>query len=490
MKKIKPILCFILSAIIAASVCGCNSDNSSQIIYYGMADTPSTVDPQLAYTSAELMIVRNLFEGLLRENGDGEIVNGVITDYEKNGLTYKFNIKGNAVWSDGTPLTANDFVFGLTRAVLPETGAPYADSLMCIKNAAEIKQGKLRSDALAVTAADDKTLIIELAFDDSDFLRTLTTSICMPCNKTFFEKSTGKYGMSYETVLANGSYKLRKWTTEDFAMRIIKNDKYTGDFKPKNAAVYFSKSKDYTNFESLKRNTVDITQIDAADVSAAKDAGYNTFSQENKIIVLYTGADMPLKIRKVLYACALSADDKSKNGDYKIADTVYPDIFEVNAPKINIFAPDGAHKALTDTMKELKLNEFPQTTIEYSGDDTIKEIAKTIAGHWQQYLGIYINVTQSGSYDTVKSNIKNKSNYIAVYTIEINQANMTQYLDSLGVYNNGNYESLQNDILENCSRIPLAFGFTYYASSKSLTGIKYSNTNGVIDFSYIVKTSS
>lgn len=489
MKLIKKGLSLLLSAVFVFLMCACSDNRTSAIIYYGVAEPPKTIDPQLASTSFEFMVVRNIFEGLLRENDAGELVNGVITEYKKQGLTYVFTLKDNLTWSDGTALTANDFVFAFRRALSPVTQAPHAECLFSIKNAEKIHSGSMNPENLGVRAENDNTLIIELNYDDENFLFTLTTAICMPCNEKFFNDSTGKYGMSYETVLSNGTYKLTKWKTEEFAMRIARNGKYSGSFTAKNAAVYFSKSKDYTNIKCLEKNYVDIAEIGAEDVETARKNNLSVKAINNRVIILSVGSDFSENIRKALFMSAVSSEDFDGVGyGCRIADNVFPEILSVNnIEKYSLFGREEAEQLYKSEVKRLKLEKFPQNTIEYFGDESATEIVKTVAGHWQQYLGIYINISKQENSDTVKYNIKNKSDHIAVYSVDVNQNDISQYLDNFGVSGNKSPAQAQNEIISSYSNIPLAFCCTYYASSGSLSNIKYFGTNGIIDFSYIVK---
>ena len=87
----------------------------------------------------------------------------------------------------------------------PATAAPFASRLFAIKNAKEIGSGKKSADTLGVSAPDEHTVIIELAYDDPSFEEALTTSVAMPCNEKFFNESGGKYGLTLNTVISCGS---------------------------------------------------------------------------------------------------------------------------------------------------------------------------------------------------------------------------------------------------------------------------------------------
>lgn len=490
MNKFRRILCLILSLLIVLMLCGCGEDESSAIIYYGVTVPPKTIDPQKASTASEFLIVRNLFEGLMRENDNGELENGVITNYEKNGLTYIFHIKPDAVWADEneTPLTANDFVFALRRALEPKTAALHAKSLYCIKNAEQINNGNFDSEKLGVSALDEKTLKIELSYEDSEFLTTLSTAICMPCNKEFFNKSIGKYGMSGDTVLANGSYKMRKWITTDFAMRIIKNQAYTGNFKAKNAAIYFSKNKDYTNLECLNKHYFDICSIDTSDVEPAKSKGFNVLSLNNKVIVLSLSKDFSKDMRKALFGCTVKPDDFKNNKHLEIAKTIYPDILKISdVSQLNLYNPTASKKLYASEYKRLELTEFPQTAIQYYGDENTLIVSKLVASQWQQHFGLYINVAKANSLEGLEYARDNEKNSITIYSIDINQTNPYEYLEKLNSKVTGTFDTTQTNIIEDYSNIPLAYASSYYAFSEKISNVTLHSANGAFDFSQIQK---
>ena len=202
MNRILKALALITAAVFVFLCAGCGSRYQDAIIYFEIPERPSTLDPQTASTDSELVIVSNIFEGLLRKNAGGAIVCGVCESFEYENLTYTFKLREDAVWSNEEPLAADDFVFALRRAVTPSTKAPFASRLFCIENAESIYTGKASPDSLGVSAPDSRTLIIKLAYEDKDFEETLTTSVAMPCNEKFFTESGGKYGLTAEYTLS------------------------------------------------------------------------------------------------------------------------------------------------------------------------------------------------------------------------------------------------------------------------------------------------
>lgn len=484
MKLFIKVAAILLCLALTFSLCGCSEDGESAIIYYGITDVPNTVDPQTASSGVELMLVRNLYEGLLRQDTNGNIVNGVIDSYTYENNTYTFKISEDAKWSDGYSLTANDFVYALRRAVNPQTNSPNVDCLFSIKGAEDISKGLANPSALGVTAKDSKTLVIELIRQDDNFLYTLTMAICMPCRQSFFEGCVGKYGMSYDTTLTNGSYKLRKWATENFAMRITKNDKYTGDFIAKNGAVYFTKNNDLTTLECLDKSYIDIAQISYDDLKSA-NGKYSIKEIENIVWVLRFGPDFTADMKKALINSSLSKGDSQTIGrNIKISSSAFPSILDVNSEELSFYNLETAKYLYSEQLKLLTNKTFPKTSIEFYGDASAQNIAKKIAGNWQTNLGAYINIS-------ALPYLSSPEGYdLQVFSIEVSERNVYDYLKQLGYtyQHTTSLNEVQNIIFGGVSNtVPVAFSNSYFAYVDCLTNVVFSKTNGYIDFSQIVK---
>ncbi|MGB1209603.1 MAG: ABC transporter substrate-binding protein, partial [Paracoccaceae bacterium] len=135
---------------------------ADQTFTYRVLDEFSSFDPQVVEDVNGSEVVRDLFEGLYNQNGDGALVPGVALSHtvSADNKTYTFTLRDNAKWSDGKPVTAGDFVYAWQRAVDPELASPYAwyMELMSIENAAAIIAGDAEIDTLGATAIDDHTL--------------------------------------------------------------------------------------------------------------------------------------------------------------------------------------------------------------------------------------------------------------------------------------------------------------------------------------------
>lgn len=128
-------------------------------------DEPATLDPAKVVGLPEIQVLRDLFEGLVNQNEKGELTPGVATRWQSNdNRIWTFTLRDNARWSDGSPVTAQDFVYSWQRLVDPKTTSPFAwfAALAGITNAQAIINGKMPPDRLGVSAIDAHTLKVQL----------------------------------------------------------------------------------------------------------------------------------------------------------------------------------------------------------------------------------------------------------------------------------------------------------------------------------------
>src|SRR6185503_17286312 len=120
------------------------------VLRRGNVAEPETLDPQKYQTSYTGYILDDLFLGLTTMDARGRPIPGAAESWtvSPNGNIYTFKLRPGLVWSDGTKMTADDFVFGIRRAVDPKTAAPLGNIAMMIKNAMAVTEGKLKPDQL------------------------------------------------------------------------------------------------------------------------------------------------------------------------------------------------------------------------------------------------------------------------------------------------------------------------------------------------------
>lgn len=151
---------------------------------------PQTLDPHLAEGLPAAHILRDLFEGLTAESPEGRIIPGAAIRWNisRDGKTYTFYLRRDAHWSNGDPVTAEDFVYGLRRSADPATASKFAQVLLPIENAAEVLAGDLPASELGVTAMDEFTLQISMKDPTPYFLGLLNHSSTYPVHRASAEE--------------------------------------------------------------------------------------------------------------------------------------------------------------------------------------------------------------------------------------------------------------------------------------------------------------
>ncbi|MGD9738008.1 MAG: peptide ABC transporter substrate-binding protein [Bauldia sp.] len=162
---------------------------SAQTLYErGNSTDPVTLDPQLSVSAAEANILRDLYEGLVIHSPDGLLVAGVAESWEvsADGLVWTFHLR-DSDWSDGSPVTAADFVHAFRRLFDPALEAPDARLFLTIAGAADARSGEAKTDTVGVRAVDDRTLTITLAEPTPQLLQLLARPSALPVHRDLAE---------------------------------------------------------------------------------------------------------------------------------------------------------------------------------------------------------------------------------------------------------------------------------------------------------------
>ncbi|MEC7962237.1 MAG: peptide ABC transporter substrate-binding protein, partial [Pseudomonadota bacterium] len=189
---------------------------------YRILDEHSSVDPQVVEDVSGAEIVRDLFEGLMNQDKDGNLVPGVATGYTSNddNTVYTFTLRPEAKWSNGDTVTAHDFVFAWRRAADPALASPYQwfIELMSIQNAAAIIAGETAPDQLGVKALDDHTFEVTLSAPLPYFPQMTTHSTTFPAPQKVIE-AHGAEWTKPGNIVSNGAYVLTEHLPQERSTR-------------------------------------------------------------------------------------------------------------------------------------------------------------------------------------------------------------------------------------------------------------------------------
>lgn len=201
-----------------------------QVLNFINGDTIPSMDPSLATDEYGFQFLGATMEGLYRLDEKGQTSEGIATKHEvsEDGKTWTFTLREDAKWSNGDPVTANDFVYAWQRAVDPATGSEYGPYMMggVIKNATAVNKGEVPVDQLGVKADGDFKLVVELE-NATPYFESLTTfGTFLPLNQKFVEEKAATFATSADTLLSNGPYKFSNWTSTAQEWELVKNEDY------------------------------------------------------------------------------------------------------------------------------------------------------------------------------------------------------------------------------------------------------------------------
>ncbi len=215
---------------------------------------PETIDPALNSAVDGANMILHAFEGLLIIDKDGAIQPGQAETWEQSedGLTWTFHLRDGLKWSDGSDLTANDFVFAWKRICDPETAAPYAETVLSMVKGYDDAIGG-NTDALAVTAPDDKTFVVELSAPCPFFDSLAAFATLMPVQQATIEANGDGWAVSADTYVSNGPFYMTEWEV--------------------GSHITFSKNPYYWNADAIKLDK--LTFVLMEDANAAYSAYQN-----------------------------------------------------------------------------------------------------------------------------------------------------------------------------------------------------------------------
>jgi oligopeptide transport system substrate-binding protein len=234
---------------------------AEQVLRIGNSAEPQALDPARSENIQDSNIERDLYEGLITLDKNGSVVaaSAVSWTISTDGLVYSFKIRPDAKWSNGDPLTAEDFVWAYRRVVNPATGSKYAFLFFPIRNAEAIANGRIGDpQALGVRAVDGETLEITLASPTGYFLSLLSHPIFGPQHQATVEKFGDQFTRAGNLV-TNGAFKLQEWTPQSRIV-LTRNPHYWDAASVKLTEVtYLPIENQNEEFKRYRAGEVDVT---------------------------------------------------------------------------------------------------------------------------------------------------------------------------------------------------------------------------------------
>lgn len=277
--KIKKLCAIALTVALGVTTlvgCGADSAEVGQELIHNLGIEVKTIDPALNNAVDGSTVIVNAFEGLARVDENNKAVPGVAEKWEmsEDGKVFTFHLRDDAKWSDGEPVTAEDFKYSWTRALDPATAAEYAFQLYYIVGAREFNEGTGSADALGIKVIDEKTLEVTLENATTYFLELTAFPTLMPVRKDIVEANPEKWTLDPETYVSNGPFKLTEYNMKDSYV-FEKNDNYWRKDEVKLSKLTLKMLNDETSsYASVKNgefHTSDI--VPTAEIASGQEEG-------------------------------------------------------------------------------------------------------------------------------------------------------------------------------------------------------------------------
>ncbi|ROH91982.1 peptide ABC transporter substrate-binding protein [Stagnimonas aquatica] len=370
----------------------------------GNGNEPETLDPQRVEGVSASNIVRDLYEGLTSLSSRGEVVAGAAERWEvsPDGREYRFQLRAQARWSNGDPLTAEDFADGLRRSVDPATGSAYAQMLAPIEGATEVMVGARQLRELGVEVIDAQTLIIRLSSPRPYFLGLLSHPSTFPIHRPSLER-WGKDFARPGRLVSNGAYTLESWTPQS-SIRLKRNRYYWNDARTAIDTVVYQPSEDSnTELKRYRADELDVTyEIPLQQAPWLRQHYGQDLHVSSYLGTYFYGFNCsrpPFKDNpKLRRALTLAVDrqvivDKVMNGLALPAYSLLPPGLSGYTPQRPEWADWSRERRLAEARRlyaEAGYSEQRPLEVElrYNTHEDHKRIATVVAAMWKQWLGV------------------------------------------------------------------------------------------------------
>ena len=471
----KKLFSMVLCAMMALTLAGCggSGDDSSTYTYSSELDIKN-LDSSDAEDGCSFTALHAIIDGLMKPAKDGTTTYGIAKSSEvsEDGLTHTYKLR-DAKWSNGDPVTANDFVYAWHR-IFKNKGNYYymfCDGIANIAGAQELSdkidaEQDLTDDdlnSLGVKAVDDKTLEVTTTTRVSFFDELMSFPCFYPINEKFCEKQGDKYGKSADSVLANGAFTMTNWEPGSVA-EFEKNDKFYAakDVKidklvmklvqePKVAAQSFEAGE--TDFAIINSDLVDKYKKDESFKNISE--GFLFYIQPNlensDLANLNVRKALSLAInRKDLCENVLKDGSQAASGFVPSGLSISPEgkDFRDEADTYTSYDKKAAQAALDEGLKELGKSEIT-LRVTYGTDESPMDVFATYLQNALSKLdGIKVEMVATTKQDRIYNKQKNGDFDLAVTRWGPDYGDPTTYLTIALSTNSSNYGKYTNSELD------------------------------------------
>lgn len=534
---LKRIVSVIITTLMCFTLFGCGNEALDAQIIYPIDSDPEFLDPQIISDVGAKNIIANSFEGLVTIDEEGHIAPGCAErwDISTDGLTYTFYLRKDCKWrvssyageligedyesSFDASVTASDFVFGLKRALRPETRSPGAKNLYSIKNATAVHNGTADESTLGVTATGDHVLVINLEWADPDFLYTLLEPSCMPCDEAFFNITGGKYGLGIEYLLYNGPYYISNWA-DDIAITLRRNEVYHSTDTVIPWSVYFSiNNEQATRPEKIKNGTYHVAPLtpdQATEFSQSRKYPLEKF-RSSVFSLIFNCEDEYLSNMSVRRAIVSALDtdavfsslgERTAKGILPSSMIISGSAYREKTPQLEYFSYEDPNTLFKKGLTEASLEDAEITILCL---DDHESLVRSVMQSWQAELGASFNIfVEPLSEDELQQRISDKEYQLALCTVpysSVTAFNGLLRFTTDNAYNICNFRDVNYDNLVNAIKtapgntatteatlkaekylmsasviVPLYEKEVYYGLGENVSGVIFNPTGEILYF--------
>ena len=411
MKKRSLALTIALVMLLSVCLTGCTkkaeptATKEPQVLTLNLVSEVATLDFEKCSATTEVQIYNWVMEGLTRSSGKGAIKPGIAEKWEvsPDGLTWTFHLR-DAKWSDGKPVTAENFAYGNFRALDPKVPKDYAYFLFDIKGAEQYATGKGKKEDVGIKVLDEKTIQYTLKQPVTyfDFLVSFVTYA--PARQDIVERDGDKYNTEANLFVTNGPFNVATWN-HNSEMTFEKNKAYwdAGNIKL-DKIVGLMINEDATEFNMYESGEIDTTVAVNAEQKAAMSKGkVEQYNDGSVWFFLFNNNDPTLKNKNIRKALTYAIDRKNfianvakapwKEAMSFIQPDVIPDIDgKPFRDKVPAFFKDNdietAKTLLATGMAELGIKSIPKITITCNDDAATQMYVQAFQEMWKKNLGV------------------------------------------------------------------------------------------------------
>lgn len=369
---------------------------------------PGALDPQLAQGTHDSWVLDHVFEGLYKKSQDGSIVPGMAKEYTlaADNVTYTFKLRDDIKWSNGDPVTAQDFEFAWKRGLDPALASDYAFQLYYLKGGEAYNTGAGKVEDVGVKAIDDKTLEVVLATPTAYFLELTSFYTYYPVNKKVVE-ANADWAKDPSTYVSNGPFKLTGWE-HSASLTLAKDENYYDAALVKLDGIEFAILDDEnTAWQKYEGGEFDfLTPLPQAVVAQLKANGNPELVIGGELATYYYNVNNKLKPfdnAKIRKALSLTLDrqticDKIAQGGQLPCEGVVPfgmtdendKEYRDGSGKLIEYNVEEGKKLFAEGLAEtgFKVEDFSKFSILYNTSEAHKKIAQAAQEMWRNNLGV------------------------------------------------------------------------------------------------------